>query len=155
RALNLAPKTQGVEAEAALALAISGDITGAESLKQDLEKRFPLDTQVQSLWLPTISAQLALTEHNPAVAVEFLQKSLSIELAYIPSSSGLSCLNPIYVRGQAYLSQGNGQTAATEFQRILDHNGIVWYCATGALAHLGLARANALEFRKLNGPAAE
>ena len=61
----------------------------------------------------------------------------------------ISCLYPIYVRGEAYLAAGQGNAAATEFQKILDHSGIVWNCWTGALAHLGVARANALEFENL------
>ena len=55
-----------------------------------------------------------------------------------------SCLYPAYVRGQAYLAAGQGSDAAAEFQKTLDHSGIVWNCRTGALAHLGVARANAL-----------
>ena len=68
--LKLAPASQGVEVEAALALAMAGDSARAESLAQDLNKRFPLDTQMQSLWLPAIQAQLALNRKNPAAALE-------------------------------------------------------------------------------------
>ena len=66
-ALKLAPASQGVEGEAALAFAMAGDTARAESLAQDLGKRFPLDTQMQSLWLPAIQAQLALDRKNPAL----------------------------------------------------------------------------------------
>lgn len=59
------------------------------------------------------------------------------------------------MRGQAYLAQGEGAAAAGEFKKILDHNGIVWNCPTGALAHLGLARANALQARSEHGIAAD
>jgi eukaryotic-like serine/threonine-protein kinase len=59
----------------------------------------------------------------------------------------VSRFDPTYVRGETYLAAGQGAAAAGEFQKILDHNGIVWNCWTGALARLGVARANALESR--------
>ena len=71
--LKLAPGSQGAEAEAALAFAMAGDTARAESLAQDLGKRYPLDTQTQSLWLPAIQAQLALDRKNPALALNALQ----------------------------------------------------------------------------------
>ena len=67
----------------------------------------------------------------------------------------MSCLYPTYVRGEAYLAAGQGAAAATEFQKILDHTGIVWNCWTGALAHLGMARANALQAKKQQGADAD
>ena len=66
----------------------------------------------------------------------------------------LSCLYPTYVRGTAYLAAGQGSAAAAEFQKILDHNGMVWNCWTGAMARLGVARADALRSRTLPGPEA-
>ena len=143
-ALKLVPTSQGVEVEAALAFAMAGDTTRAESLLQDLGKRFPLDTQVQSLWLPPIQAQLALSRKNPTAA---LQAASPIELGEIQFVANFSCLYPTYIRGEAYLASGQGSAAAAEFQRVLDHSGIVWNCWTGALAHLGVARANALQAR--------
>ncbi len=147
-ALKLNPASQGVEIEAALAFASAGDETRAESLVQDLKKRFPLDTQMQSLWLPAIRAQLELTRNNPASALKSLEVAAApLEfgtVTFAANASG-SCLYPTYLRGQAYLAAGQGNAAATEFQKILDHSGIVWNCWTGALARLGLARANALE----------
>ncbi len=86
-ALKLAPASQGVESEAALAFAMTGDTARAESLAQDLGKRFPLDTQMQSLWLPAILAQLALNKKNPAAAVNALQAASPIELGQIASST--------------------------------------------------------------------
>ena len=144
-ALKLAPASQGVEVEAALAFAMAGDTARAESLAQDLAKRYPLDTQLQSLWLPAIQAQLALERKNPAAALNALQAASPIELGSIEFVANLSCLYHVYVRGEAYLASGQGSAAAAEFQKILDHNGIVWNCWTGALAHLGLARAYALQ----------
>ena len=154
-ALKLAPTSQGVEVEAALAFAMAGDTARAESLAQDLGKRFPLDTQMQSLWLPAIQAQLALDKKNPASALNTLQAASPIELGQIMFVANLSCLYPTYVRGEAYLSAGQGNSAAAEFQRILDHSGIVWNCWTGALAHLGVARANALQSRTSQGADAD
>ena len=149
-ALKLVPNSQGVEVEAALAFAIAGDTAKAESLAQDLGKRFPLDTQVQSLWLPAIQAQLALNKKTPASALTALQAATSpVELGTVSFVCNISCLYPTYVRGEAYLAAGQGKDAAAEFQKIIDHSGIVWNCWTGALAHLGVARANALQSRTL------
>jgi serine/threonine protein kinase/tetratricopeptide (TPR) repeat protein len=154
-AVKLAPTSQGVESEAALAFAMAGDTARAESLAQDLGKRFPLDTQMQSLWLPPIQAQLALDKKNPAAALTALQAASPVELAEIGFVANISCLYPTYVRGEAYLAAGQGSAAAAEFQKILDHNGIVWNCWTGALAHLGVARANALLARTSQGADAD
>jgi serine/threonine protein kinase/tetratricopeptide (TPR) repeat protein len=149
-ALKLAPKTQGVEVEAALAFAIAGDVSKADSLAQDLATRFPLDTQVQSLWLPAIQAEIALHNKAPAAALNALRPT-PVEFGQINFVINNSCLYPTYVRGDAYLAAGQGSSAAAEFQKILDHNGTVWNCWTGTLAHLGLARANALQIRMSQG----
>jgi len=157
-ALKLAPVSQGAEVEAALALALAGDAGRAELLVQELGKRFPLDTQMQSLWLPAIQAQLALNHHQPDLALKSLQVALPpIEFGVITfaANASASCLYPTYVRGQAYLAAGQGRAAAVEFQKILDHGGIVWNCWTGALAHLGKARANALQARTSQGAVAD
>ncbi len=154
-ALKLAPASQGVESEAALAFAMAGDTARAGFLTQDLGKRFPLDTQMQSLWLPAIQAQLALDRKNPAVALNALQTASPIELGQIMFVANISCLYPVYVRGEAYLAAGQGNAAAAEFKKILDHSGIVWNCWTGALAHLGVARANALQAKNSSGADAD
>lgn len=109
-----------------------------------MNKRYPLDTQVQSLWLPAIQAQLALNRKNPALALDTLQAASKVELGQIQFLASLSCLYPTYIRGEAYLAAGQGKEAAEEFQKILEHNGIVWNCWTGALAHVQLARAYAM-----------
>ncbi len=153
--LKLAPANQGVESEAALALAMAGDTARAESLAQNLGKRFPLDTQMQSLWLPAIQAQLALDKGNPAQALNSLQAASAIELGNIQFINNMSCLYHVYLRGEAYLASGQGTAAAAEFQKILDHSGIVWNCWTGALAHLEVARARALQSRTSQGKDAE
>jgi serine/threonine protein kinase/tetratricopeptide (TPR) repeat protein len=150
-ALKLAPASQGVQSEAALAFAMAGDMARADSLAQDLARRFPLDTQMQSLWLPAIGTQLALNKEDPASALNIPQAPAPIDLGQIVFVSNLSCLYPVYVRGEAYLAAGQGSAATAEFQKILDHGGIVWNCWTGALSRLGLARADALEARTSQG----
>jgi eukaryotic-like serine/threonine-protein kinase len=149
--LKLAPNSQGVEDEAALAFAMAGDAPRAESIAINLNKGFPVDSQIQSLWLPAIQGQLALDRKHPADALNTLQAGAWMELGQIMFINNISCLYPAYVRGQIYLAAGQGGAAAAEFQKILDHSGIVWNCWTGALAHLGVARANALQARTSQG----
>ncbi len=149
-ALKLAPASQGVESVAALAFAMAGDTARAGARAQDLAKRFPLDTQMQSLWLPAIQAQLALNGDKTIP-----QSASAIQFGQILFLANISCLHPVYIRGQAYLAAGQGSGAAAEFQKILDHSGIVWNCWTGALAHLGVARANALQSRTSQGADAD
>ncbi|MGA7931610.1 MAG: protein kinase [Candidatus Sulfotelmatobacter sp.] len=151
--LKLYPESEGVEVEAALAFAMAGDAARAESLAQDLNKRYPLDTQMQSLWLPAIRAQLALNRRNPTDALNDLRAASSIELGSV--AFGDSCLYHTYIRGEAYLAAGQGKESAAEFQEILDHSGIVVNCWAGALAHLGVARANALQSRNSQGADAD
>ena len=113
-----------------------------------------MDTQIQSLWLPAIQAQLALNKKEPGCRSELLCKLLRRRWSWgrLDSSINFSCLYPTYVRGEAYLAAGQGSAAAAEFQKILDHSGIVWNCWTGALARLGVARANALQARTYQRP---
>jgi eukaryotic-like serine/threonine-protein kinase len=154
--LKIVSTSQGVEDEAALAFAMAGNLARAESLAQDLNKRFPLDTQIHSLWLPAIRAQLALNRKNSADALDALQAAAPpIEFGTIQFVTNLSCLYPTYIRGEAYLAVGQGTAAGAEFQKILDHSGIVWNCWTGALAHLGVARANALQAKTSQGADAD
>ena len=154
--LKLYPASQGVQVEAALAYAMAGDTARAQSLAQDLKQRYSLNTQAQSLWLPAIQGQVALTRKAPAEAVENLQRaSPPIEYGQIYFINQISCLYPTYLRGQAYLAAGQGKEAAAEFQKILDHSGMVWNCWTGALARLGVARANALQIKNSQGADAD
>jgi tetratricopeptide (TPR) repeat protein len=128
-----------VPVRAAQALALAGDVTGAEKLADESNEQLPLDTGVQKYWLPMIRANLALDLHNPGKVIELLRIVSPYELGFF------GYLDPIYTRGQAYLMQRNGSAAAAEFQRIIDHRGVVWAFPLGALAHLGLARAYALQ----------
>jgi tetratricopeptide (TPR) repeat protein len=142
-AMKLVPTSQGVGVEAALAYAMAGDTAQAQSLAEELDHRFPRDTQMQLLWLPAVRAQIALNRKTSAKALKDVESAApSIEFAPISFSfTNLSCLYPTYIRGEAYLASGQGGAAAAEFQKILDHNGIVWNRWTGALAHLEMARA--------------
>jgi serine/threonine protein kinase/tetratricopeptide (TPR) repeat protein len=154
--LKLYPSSQSVAVEGAVAYAMAGDTARAESMAQDLNKRFPLDTQVQSLWLPAIRAQVALNRKSATAAISSLQPALPpIEYGQIGFVANMSCLYTTYIRGEAYLAANDGKSAAAEFQRILDHSGAVWNCWTGALAHLGVARANALQAKTSQGAEAD
>jgi serine/threonine protein kinase/predicted Zn-dependent protease len=154
-ALKLAPTSPVGAPGAALAYAMAGDALHAESLAKDLNKRYPMDAQMQSLWLPAIKAELALNRKNPADAIDDLQASSSVEFGVTRGATNNSCLLPTYIRGEAYLAVGDGKEAAAEFQKILDHSGIVTNCWTGSLAHLGVARANALQSRTSQGADAD
>ncbi len=154
-ALKLAPASPGATVESALALAMAGDTAQAESLVADINRRYPVDARMQQVWLPAIRSQLALGRKNPADALDSMQPDSSIQYGLIDFVNNISCLYPTYIRGQAYLAGGKGQSAAGEFQKILDHSGLVWNCWTGALAHLGVARANALEAKSLEGADAD
>jgi serine/threonine protein kinase/Flp pilus assembly protein TadD len=149
-ALALAPG-RDVKVEAALALARGGDIAAAEKLVAALNQEFPLDTLMQNYWLPTVQAAIALQRHDPAQAIAMLHSSVPYELADPPPFSA-GTMYPVYLRGQAYgalaeatrTSSENGQHAAAEFQKILDHPGVIVNFPLSALSHLGLARARAL-----------
>jgi eukaryotic-like serine/threonine-protein kinase len=143
-AVALASGSRDADAQAALAYAVAGDASHAQSLSDDLAKRFPQDTVVQTVWLPTIRAQIEMGRKNPARSIELLQATAPYDMAMLSKSAVNSCLYPVYVRAEAYLSEQQGAAAAAEFQKILDHRGLLWNCVTGALAHLGLARAYVL-----------
>jgi DNA-binding winged helix-turn-helix (wHTH) protein/tetratricopeptide (TPR) repeat protein len=136
-AMKLAP-TRNVRPMAALALARSGDTAAAEKLANELDKSFPRGTLVQEYWLPAIRAAVALQHKDPNRAIGFLQVASAVEL----SSPRLL---PAYLRGEAYLMLHDGDRAAAEFQKFLDHRGLVRNAPWGGLARLGLARAYAMQ----------
>ena len=144
-AVKLAPN-RDVWAMVALALARAGDTAAAEKLAATLNESFPLDTVVQRYWLPSIAAAVAIERKDPNRAVELLQPTSAIELGQ-PMNLTVS-LCPVYLRGEAYLMQGDGKAAAAEFQKFIDHYGLVANFPWGALARLGLARAYALDAAK-------
>jgi predicted Zn-dependent protease len=136
---------QRIQILAALALARSGDADQAEKLADELARRFPLDTMIHRYWIPSIRASIEIHRGNPAKAIDLLQPVAPYDLAR-PSGG----LYPVYVRGQAYLSLHRGREAAAEFQKILDHRGIALNQPIGALAHLEIARAYALQNETAN-----
>jgi eukaryotic-like serine/threonine-protein kinase len=140
RAMQALGHSNGREVQfgAALALALAQDAK-VQMLDDNLANRFPDDTIVQFDYLPAIRAQLALNRNDALVAIELLQTSGAYELSF------LGRLYPIFLRGQAYLAAHQGKEAAGEFQKIFEHRGIVSNRPTGALAHLGLARAYAMQ----------
>jgi eukaryotic-like serine/threonine-protein kinase len=141
-AMKLAPN-RDVLAMATLALARGGDTAGAERLAAELGKTFPLDTLVQRYWLPPIRAAVAMEHKDSSRAVELLKETSAIELC-TPANLTVF-LVPVYVRGLAYLALHDGDQAATEFQKFVDHNGLVANFPWGALARLQVARAYAMQ----------
>ena len=139
--LATAPKTADVQALTALVLAMSGDTARSAAMADDLAKRLPLHTIVQSYWLPTIRAQIAIDEKHPQDAIDTLQPTHSLELGDILPTQSAICIYPIFARGEAYLAAGNGAEAVSEFQKFIDQRGLSLNCANGALAHLELGRA--------------
>jgi eukaryotic-like serine/threonine-protein kinase len=135
-----------VDYAAALALVLSGDVTRARALADELEKTFPEDTSVQYLYLPTLRALFSLNAHDAAAAIQSLQAASRFDLGVggIGVIGNFGRLYPIYVRGQAYLAAHQPAEAAAEFQRILDHRGIVLVDPMDAMARLQRARALAL-----------
>jgi tetratricopeptide (TPR) repeat protein len=137
RALASAPNHNG-QLIAALAFARTGDVGEAQKLADALSHDAPLDTVVQNYCLPTIRAAMKLHENDPAGALEILRPTVMYDLAYPP---GFNSIYPAYIRGLAYLQMGEGRLAAAEFQKLLDHPGVVGRQVTGVLSHLQLARA--------------
>jgi eukaryotic-like serine/threonine-protein kinase len=135
-----------VQYGAAFALAVSGESARAQQLANDLEARLPEDTAVRFSYLPVLRTQIALNEGDPAKALTLLQVAEGYELGSPECSffGSFGMLYPVYERGQAYLAARQGAQAAKEFQKILDHPGIVLLDPIGALAHLQQARAFAL-----------
>jgi eukaryotic-like serine/threonine-protein kinase len=129
----------------ALALAFAGDNGKAVPLTVELAERYPENTLVRFNYVPTLNAQIALTRKNPSKAIEILEPTASYELGSYAQTAFSPALYPVYVRGQAYLAMHDGAKAVVESQKILDHRGVVLYEPIGALAHLGLGRAYAMQ----------
>ena len=140
-ALALAPG-RDVKVLAALTLARVGDTAGAKAMVKDLEKSDPSNTVLKIYWLPTLNAAIEFNGGNSAQALVFLEAAAPYELGEPPPTQ-LGTLYPAYLRGQAFLLAHNG-SAAAEFQKLLNHRGIVLNFPLGALAHLGIARARSL-----------
>jgi tetratricopeptide (TPR) repeat protein len=145
-ALSLVPG-RDVRALAALALAHTGDAGQARKLADQLDAEFPASTLIHNYWLPAIRAEVELQGGNYSRAIELLRVTAPYELAETPAP-----LIPIYIRAEALLRGGQAGTAALEFQKVLDHRGIVANSPLGSLAHLGLARAYAISGEKGKAP---
>jgi serine/threonine protein kinase/Tfp pilus assembly protein PilF len=128
----------------ALALARAGEPQKALALASDLNRRFPKNTLLNEYWLPSIRAAVEIYRGAPYHAIEYLEQTRSYELA-APDLPANVLLYPIYLRGEAYLAAGLPDKAQLEFQKILDHPGLAGNYILGALAHLGLGRACAME----------
>jgi serine/threonine protein kinase/tetratricopeptide (TPR) repeat protein len=131
------PKSSQVTA--AMTLAMIGDTTRAQSVHDDISKQFPEDTIFQSILLPSLQATIEYGRGDFAKAIDALQPVTQFEL------SSATNLDPAYLRGLAYLKLNKGAEAATEFQKLIDHRGVVSTSVTGPLAYLGLARARVLQ----------
>ena len=127
---------------AALALARSGDGKRAGALADELAKQYPSDTLVNNYWVPTIRAAAALDAKNPSAAIEALGAAAAYEAG--SPSPPVAFFYPVYLRGLAYLQQGQGPQAAAEFQKMLSYRGVILNTPIAALAHLQLARAQAM-----------
>jgi serine/threonine protein kinase/tetratricopeptide (TPR) repeat protein len=129
-----------LQCSAGITLARAGDSARAQAVGDDLAKRFLLDTlRINGYWLPTIRAAVELNRNNPARAIEILKVTSTIELFRE------GALYAAYLRGLAYLLQHQGSEGMVEFQKLLDHRGLVGYSSNGALARLGLARAYVMQ----------
>ena len=129
---------------AALTLSFAGDTVRARLLADDLAKRFPDDTIVRFNYLPTLRAQLALNRKSASQSVEALRTAIPYELGLPTATVFAPALYPVYVRGIAFLNLNQGNEAAIEFQKILDHSGVVGSEPIGSLVHLQLGRAYAM-----------
>jgi eukaryotic-like serine/threonine-protein kinase len=128
-----------------LALAYAGETDRAQAVADDFAKRYPEDTVVQLIYVPTLRAKIALNHSNAEEALDILRVAAPYELGLTALSYyNWPNLYPVYVRGEAYLAARQGREAAGEFQKILNHRGVVLNEPIGALAHLQLGRAYAL-----------
>jgi eukaryotic-like serine/threonine-protein kinase len=141
-ALALAPG-RDIKVVAALAEARAGDTDRAKALVDELEKSDPLNTVLKLYWLPTIQAAIALPQNQTDAAIQNLQAVAPYELGSPPPFQ-FGSMYPVFLRGEAYLQMHQGSNAAAEFQKFLDHRGVVINFPLGALAHLELARSYAM-----------
>jgi len=143
RALALAPG-RDVKVLGALALARTGEISQSRTIFEGLQKSDPTNTYLKVYWFPVIEASIAMAQQASDRAVVALEPSLPYELGNMPPFGNCSAVYPAYIRGLAYLAQKNGPAAIVEFQEFPDHPGVVQNFLLGSLAHLQLARANAV-----------
>jgi len=139
--MRLGPN-RDVRAIAALAMALGGETAEADRLAVELNRDFPLDTVVQRYWLPVTQAAIALARKDASKAVEDLAAASALDLS-VPATVTVFLVPP-YLRGRAYLTLHDGKAARAEFQKLIDHYGLVGNFPWGALSRLGVARADAM-----------
>ena len=142
RALALAPGRY-VKVLSALALARSGESVQSKAIMEALKKSESSNTFLKVYWFPVLEASMAIAQHAPDRAIIALEPSVPYELGNPPPENA-GTLHPAYLRGLAYLAENNGAAAAAEFQKFLDHPGIVQNFLFSSLAHLELGRAYAI-----------
>lgn len=144
QSLRISPNSRDVRTLAALVLARAGEAQRSREIVDDLRARYVSNTMVQLAWMPTIRAQTELLRQNPRGAIESLETVKPYERGQMIGNLSNCCMIPVYLRGEAYLAEGQGAPALAEFHKILDNRGIVVNCWAGALARLGVARAQSL-----------
>ena len=135
----MAPHSRYARGIAAVAWAESGEVAQAQKLADELAKEYPQDTILLGYWLPMARASIEMNRRNASGALEFLRQAQSYEMG--TPTPFIAPMGVLYLRGYAFLAAGQSKEAAAEFQRIVDHPGIVQNSPIGSLAHLGLGRA--------------
>ena len=133
-----------IQYQAAIALALGRDVVGAENLANEMRRRYPENLIMRRQRIPTIQALVALDRHHVATAIEVLD-SIPIEVWESTPDNNIDDFLPVYVRGEAYLAALRGVESKAQFQRILDHRGVIVNQPIGALAHLQIARAYVMQ----------
>ena len=157
-AINALARSNGRDVEYGMgfALAVAGDVARADTLASDLERRFPEDTSVRFTYVPALRALLAMKRYELPKALELLQTNVPYELALsgLPFNEFFGSMYPVYLRGQVYLAQGRTSDALAEFQKMLDHRGLVRADPVGAMVHIERGRAYAMAGDKVKARAA-
>lgn len=144
KALEMAPNSRDAQLLATMVFTQVGDARRAQGLVDNLAAGHVSNTVVQAAWLPTVRAQSELLGQRPARALELLESVKPYERGQLIGNLSYSCMIPVYLRGEAYLSARQGAEALVEFQKLIDDRGVVGNCWSGALALLGRGRAQAL-----------
>lgn len=144
KVLEIAPNSRDAQVLAILVLARTGDVRRAQTMLDDLAAANVSNTIVQSAWVPTVRAQTAMLSQKPTQALELLETVRPYERGQLIGNLSYSCMIPVYIRAEAYLAAKRGPQALAEFQKLIDSRGVVGNCWSGALAHLGQGRAQAL-----------
>jgi predicted Zn-dependent protease len=146
-------RSDEIQASSALTLALAGDTRHADALGDELAKRKLLGTLLNVYWLPSTRAAIQLSHNNPDKAVQELEGTSRFELGDVMGGDGVPFL-PVYLRGQAFLALRQGREAAAEFQKYIDHPGVVMNNPIGAVARVGLARAYSMQGETVKARAA-